>query len=139
MLSALSSVDIPAHQYPDTETQVLGGDTRIRHATINSSECITGRHLLENTVAAVAKAVGWKRPVGRCENLAQLVVEIGRMLERGREGIDEYSGTDVRRDKFILVFDGIDKQRDSPVTLLPALARLGETVSQVGMSARYND
>lgn len=36
------------------------------------------------------------------------------------------------RDKsmhFILVLDGMDKQRDPPPTLMPALARLCETVS----------
>ncbi|KAK1078995.1 hypothetical protein LTR33_006765 [Friedmanniomyces endolithicus] len=31
-------------------------------------------------------------------------------------------------EKFVLVFDGVDKQRESPPTLLPALARLGEYV-----------
>ena len=30
--------------------------------------------------------------------------------------------------RFVLVFDGIDRQRDAPHTLLPALARLSEIV-----------
>ena len=33
------------------------------------------------------------------------------------------------RGKHILVFDGIDRQREVAPTLLPAIARLGETVS----------
>jgi len=33
------------------------------------------------------------------------------------------------REKFILMFDDVDKQREAPPTLLPALARLGEIVS----------
>jgi len=35
----------------------------------------------------------------------------------------------VTTTKFVLVFDGIDKQRDAPHTLIPALARLSEIVS----------
>jgi origin recognition complex subunit 5 len=31
-------------------------------------------------------------------------------------------------DKFVLVFDGIDAQREAPPTLIPALARFGEMV-----------
>jgi origin recognition complex subunit 5 len=31
-------------------------------------------------------------------------------------------------EKFVLVLDGVDKQREAPPTLLPALARLGEFV-----------
>lgn len=31
--------------------------------------------------------------------------------------------------RFVLVFDGIDRQREAPITLLPALARLSEIVS----------
>jgi origin recognition complex subunit 5 len=43
-----------------------------------------------------------------------LVVHLQRLLKEGP--------------KFVLVFDGVDKQRDAPPTLLPALARLGEYV-----------
>jgi hypothetical protein len=90
---------------------------------VRSAECIGGRHLLEQTVGTVAKALEWKGNVGRCENLAQLVVELGRLLE---------TWTDTEQNKgrrLALVFDGIDNQRDAPPTLLPALARLGEVVS----------
>ena len=51
---------------------------------------------------------------GRCENMAALVEHLQRLLSR--------------RQKFILLFDGIDKQREAPPTLLAALARLGEIV-----------
>ena len=51
---------------------------------------------------------------GRCENLSALTVHLQRLL-KGQE-------------KFVLVFDGVDKQREAPPTLLPALARLGEFV-----------
>lgn len=90
---------------------------------MKSAECISGRHLLEQTVGAVAKAVEWKENVGRCENLAQLAVEIGRMVDSWTVSGEEDEGR-----KFVLVFDGIDHQRDAPATLLQALARLGEIV-----------
>lgn len=93
----------------------------LRYAIVKSTECITGRHLLERTVGAVARALERTDYSSRCENLAQLVVELGKLLERHRD-----EGEQGRR--FVLVFDGIDKQRDPPSTLLPALARLGEIV-----------
>ncbi|OBT94363.1 hypothetical protein VE01_07696 [Pseudogymnoascus verrucosus] len=92
-----------------------GEEGALRYAIVRSKECITGRHLLERTVCAVAAAVDWEEGAGRCENLAQLAVLLGKMLE-GREG------------RFVLVFDGVDKQRDAPPTLVPALARLGEVI-----------
>lgn len=52
---------------------------------------------------------------GRCENVSTLVAHLQRLLEHETE-------------RFVLVFDGIDKQRESPPTLLPALARLSEFV-----------
>lgn len=51
---------------------------------------------------------------GRCESLGALAVHIERRLRD--------------QTKFVLVFDGIDKQREAPPTLLQSLARLGEVV-----------
>jgi len=91
------------------------------HAIINSRECITARHLFERTIASCADVIG--DPVvetinrdgfGRCENISVLTVQL-QLLLNGRQ-------------KFILVLDGIDRQREASPTLLPALARLGEIV-----------
>jgi len=103
----------------------LNGDSEIphdelRYVIIKSAECITGRHLLEQTIGAVAKVVGWEGNIGRCENVAQLVVDLGRMLEA-------WNVEDARQ-RLVLAFDGIDHQREAPPTLLPALARMGEIV-----------
>jgi origin recognition complex subunit 5 len=90
---------------------------KLKHAIINCRECVTGRHLLERTVAVVHQALrsdGDEVHTGRCENISALVVHLQRQLER--------------QDHFFLVFDGIDKQREAPPTLLPALARLGEAI-----------
>lgn len=97
----------------------------LQFAIVKSAECITGRHLLEQTVWAVAKAVEWTGTTGRCESLAQFVVEIGKLLNSRVAN----TASDVKQ-RFVLVFDGIDKQREPPPTLLPALARLGELVSE---------
>lgn len=88
---------------------------------MKSAECITGRHLLESTVGAVAEALELEEQAGKCESLAQLAVELQTLLELWQEG-----GGSKR---FVLVFDGIDRQNDAPQTLLPALGRLAEVVS----------
>jgi origin recognition complex subunit 5 len=110
---------------PEATNGTVNGDTpqdTLRYAIVKSAECITGRHLLEQTFGAVAKAVEWKGSMGRCDSLSQLVVELSRLLSSWTT-----SDEDGNR-RFVLVFDGIDRQRDAPPTLLPALARLGEIV-----------
>ncbi|OCK77880.1 hypothetical protein K432DRAFT_333078 [Lepidopterella palustris CBS 459.81] len=96
------------------------------HAIISSRECLTGRHLFERTVASCLDALdahsGYKidrKPYCRCENLNALVIHLRGMLE-GRE-------------RFVLVFDGIDSQREAPPTLLPALARFGEMIPNLSI------
>lgn len=85
---------------------------------------MTARHLLERTIGAVEGALrshgsnGRANEYnGRCENVSALVVHLQRLL--------------AKQDKFVLVLDGIDKQRDAPTTLLPALGRLGEMLPQL--------
>lgn len=88
-------------------------------AVVRSPECVTARHLFERTAGAVADALQWARPVARCETLAALAVELSRMLQYVEHG----EGW-----RFVLVFDAIDRQREAPPTLLPALACLSEMV-----------
>ncbi|KAL2018637.1 hypothetical protein VTK56DRAFT_540 [Thermocarpiscus australiensis] len=102
----------------------LGGQTgdcefSLRYAIVNSVECITARHLYETVVGKVADALEWDAAPSRCETLSQLTVELSKMLKYTPrpEGF-----------RFVLVFDGIDRQRDAPHTLLPALARLSEII-----------
>ena len=90
-------------------------------AIVRSQECITQRHLLERAIANTKETLEGQDDDayidtvdGRCESISAFVVELLRLLGgRGR---------------FILVFDGIDHQRDAAPTLLPAIARLGEMV-----------
>ncbi|KAI0019818.1 origin recognition complex subunit 5 C-terminus-domain-containing protein [Xylariomycetidae sp. FL0641] len=90
------------------------------YAIVKSAECVTTRHLFERTVGLVAEALDWKGvPPSRCETLAALTVELSKMLKY------------VERDagwRFVLVFDGIDRQREAPPTLIPGLARLSEII-----------
>ena len=91
-------------------------------ALLPSQECITTRHLLERAVFAVKKGLGdgaeedaGDAGNGRCESISATVVRLQQLLEG--------------RGQFLLVFDGIDRQREAVPTLLPALARLGEWAS----------
>jgi origin recognition complex subunit 5 len=95
--------------------------TEQRHVIVQCNECVTGRHLLERTAAAVHQSLQTDAEdgdvdvyTGRCENISALVSHLQRMLQDN--------------EKYTLVFDGIDQQREAPPTLLPALARLGEFV-----------
>lgn len=91
----------------------------IQYAIVNSLECVTGRHLFETTLRRVAEAVGLESVAPRCENLAQLTHELSKILKHPPQS---------DRHHFVLVFDSIDRQREAPATLLPALARLSEIV-----------
>ncbi|KAJ4324757.1 hypothetical protein N0V84_003739 [Fusarium piperis] len=94
----------------------------LQAAVVNSVQCITGRHLFERIVGEVARALEWEDVPRRCETLAQLTVEMAKMVG--------YPERDPRW-RFILVLDAIDGQRDAPPTLLPALARLSEIIPRL--------
>jgi len=65
-----------------------------------------------------------KTRYARCENIGALAVQLQRLLS----GIE----------KFVLVFDGIDHQREAPPTLLPAMARFSEYVRLALLSVGQN-
>ncbi|XWX01014.1 hypothetical protein V2A60_009039 [Cordyceps javanica] len=93
----------------------------LSHARVDAAQCITVRHLYERIVSAVASALQvHDLAPKRCETMAQLAVALGEMLD-GRS-------RDNPRWRFALVLDSIDRQRDAPATLLPALARLSEMI-----------
>ncbi|KAK9778777.1 hypothetical protein SCAR479_04400 [Seiridium cardinale] len=94
-------------------------ETDLNFAIVKSPECVTARHLFERTTRAVADALKWEGPIGRCETLAALTVELSKMLKYVEHGKDW---------RFVLVFDAVDRQREAPPTLLPALARLSEII-----------
>ncbi|RKU43365.1 hypothetical protein DL546_006231 [Coniochaeta pulveracea] len=116
--SAVTEALLQKRSGPGDDTQPDQGD--LLYAIVNSVECITGRHLLETTVGKVAEALDWPTRPSRCENLSQLTVELSKMLLSSPA-----SHSNLR---FVLVFDAIDRQREPPHTLLPALARLSEVI-----------
>ncbi|KAI9814511.1 MAG: hypothetical protein M1826_002184 [Phylliscum demangeonii] len=109
------------------------------HVIVPSKECITARQLFERTVAGVEEAVvgggggGWDAGAGadrgrrswsgRCENVSALAVCLQRLLATTRAGDDDSGPA-----RFVVVFDGVDGQREAGPSLLPGLARLAETM-----------
>lgn len=92
----------------------------LNYARVDAAQCITTRQLYERIVSAVTASMKLQDLAPkRCETLAQLAVSLGEMLKD--------TGRDPRW-RFVLVLDSIDRQRDSPAALLPALARLSEMV-----------
>ncbi|PKX89732.1 origin of replication complex subunit 5 family protein [Aspergillus novofumigatus IBT 16806] len=96
----------------------------VPHAIVRSTECITGRHLLTKILWATLEALGlkdeWEKfGKGRCEHVSTLAVLLAESLA---------SNAGKKTEKFVLVLDEIDRQREAPQTLLAALARLGEVI-----------
>ncbi|GAB1313067.1 Origin recognition complex subunit 5 [Madurella fahalii] len=110
---------ITAALLPRLAGQSGDGGPSLRYAIVNSVECITARHLYETVVGKVADALEWDAAPSRCETASQLTVELSKML-RYTPRPDNF--------RFVLILDGIDRQRDAPHTLLPALARLSEII-----------
>lgn len=106
-------------------TRAILSEGSIPHAIIRCQECITGRHLLTKILLEVLATLGllnsdWERfGKGKCEHVASLAVLLGDALRTPA----------AAGKKFVVVLDGIDKQREASHTLLAALARLGEIVS----------
>lgn len=93
----------------------------IKSAIVPCVECITGRHLLERTLAACIDALNPSEDgesadlsAVKCESLSSLSSSLQQILEG--------------QNKFVLVFDGVDEQREAPPTMLPALIRLGDMI-----------
>lgn len=102
-------------------------ELQVPHTIIRCAECITGRHLLTKILLETLRALGlegeWERfGKGKCEHVSTLVVLLSDILS-STDKLGESNGK-----KFILVLDGIDKQREASQMLLAALARLGEVV-----------
>lgn len=95
-----------------------------RHAVVQSADWVDSRELLEAAISAVVNISKEENEehVGtdidrRCESISIFVTQLQLLLEG--------------KGNTILVFDGIDRQREPWLTLLPAIARLGEAVSSI--------
>ncbi|KAL1999176.1 hypothetical protein VTN02DRAFT_4939 [Thermoascus thermophilus] len=113
-----------------TVTAAVLAALAVPHAVVRCAECVTGRHLLTRILGAALEALGradeWERfGRGRCEHVGALVVLLGEVLASASTTASR--GRTAER-KFVLVLDGIDRQREAPPTLLSALARLGEVI-----------
>lgn len=89
---------------------------------IKCEECITIRHLLERTTASCVDAAAAlsngeldSRHYTRCETVSALHAHL--------QDLSPWLGS------CILVFDGIDRLLETSTALLPALARVADSVS----------
>ena len=97
---------------------------------MNSRECITIRHLLEQTTTKcwlkmreITGSGSSQSAQPRCDSVNSLASNLEKILQAAP--------------KFVLVFDGIDRQRELTPILIPGLARLGTTVR--GLSFKDNE
>jgi origin recognition complex subunit 5 len=88
---------------------------------ITSRECITVRHLLEQTatkcwnkVREISQTSRVDDSQPRCDSVNNLSTQLEKVLRTVP--------------KFILVFDGIDRQKEATPLLIPALARFGSII-----------
>jgi origin recognition complex subunit 5 len=91
---------------------------QIPSATVKCIDCLSLRHLLSRIFVACVKATGQLDALeqhDRVDSLNSLVLGLQKLLQNYGQ-------------KVVLVLDGIDRQRGASPTLLPAIARLGETV-----------
>lgn len=124
VLQRLASASTAPGSTTDPEsTSSSSSSPPLNYAIVPSDECVTSRHLFERTVARTAAALHWEAPLSRrCETLAQLAVELCKMLQYA----DYPAGW-----RFVLVLDAIDRQREASATLLAGLARLSEMVPRL--------
>jgi origin recognition complex subunit 5 len=100
-------------------TKAVLESLNVPHVIVSSRECITARHLLEQTIVACRRTV---QKLGhelasmnlRCEN----VNAFENQLEKSLANVP----------KFVIVFDGIDRQKESGPGLITGLSRLGYIV-----------
>jgi origin recognition complex subunit 5 len=86
------------------------------------------------TLRALGLDAEWERfGKGKCEHVSTLVVLLSDILSSS--AASSKTGENNGTNKFILVLDGIDKQREASQMLLAALARLGEVVGSVTCSS----
>ena len=98
-------------------------ECEVPHAIVKCEECLSLRHLLSKILSTCTETIAsegdpgvWNIHDGRAESINSLSVSLQTLL-RGREK------------DFILVLDGIDRQRGLNQMSLPALARLSDIVS----------
>jgi origin recognition complex subunit 5 len=92
------------------------------YCIVNAKECVTVSHFFDHALSACATALqaegtldGQRFP--RCDGASAFAVSLEEILR------------DCKR--MILVLDHVDRLREATTTLLPALAQLGESVSEV--------
>ncbi|TQS36764.1 hypothetical protein Golomagni_02778 [Golovinomyces magnicellulatus] len=110
---------------PTTSEDTKNTKDIFRYALINSEECIGTKHLFEQIIGSISKALNSQPSTGLLANMSDLVTQTQQLFESW----EARKNTDKR---FVLVIDGIDKQINSlPQTFPAALARVADIVSNL--------
>lgn len=98
----------------------------VLHASIDVRLCINGRQLLEDIYASIFEALNHGN--GQANGITVDPAKLPRndSLNALQANLETLLST--VKQKVMLMLDAIDRQKDAPSTLLPALSRLGEYV-----------
>jgi len=92
----------------------------LNSVVLRSKDCLSQRHLLSKIFATCVHALGQQSQIeqyDRVDGLNALLGNLRKLFERAGDG-----------ERLVLVLEDIDKQKQPGLTLLPALARLGDQV-----------
>jgi len=92
----------------------------ITYVAVRSKDCLSPRHLWSKIFAASVRVTQQNEVIeryDRVDSINALVWNLQRLLKQ-------------KPGKFVLVLEGVDKQRGAGPTLLPAIARLGDQAWQ---------
>lgn len=126
-----------------TIKSVLESCNITRHAIIQSADWVDSRELLEAVISAIVNMSKREEEEGEEEEEKEMEMKEVDEENSNKEHIDGRGCESISafvvqlqlllegKGKTILVFDGIDRQQEPWLSLLPAIARLGEIVSLV--------
>lgn len=110
-------------------TSSLLQSLNVLHASVDVRLCINGRQLLEDVYASICEASNQKN--GQEISITTDLVKLPRNDSLNALQANLEALLKTVKQKIVLVLDAIDRQRDAPSTLLPALARIGEYVCSI--------
>ena len=109
-------------------------------ALVKVRDCLSQRHLLSKIFAACVSALAGSQQIDDPEDRFQQLIDEGRYdrvdstnalvhnLQKLLDVQPQQSKEEKTSSRLILILDGIDMLRGGSLNLLPALARLGDTV-----------
>ncbi|POS87414.1 hypothetical protein EPUL_001180, partial [Erysiphe pulchra] len=120
------------HSFDSSETESSESNSVLRdifgYAFVKNDECIDARQLFEHTIGSISEALDVENnTTGLLASLSDLLVQIQQLLE---SWVKKEKNSYFKK-RFILIFDGIDKQIRNGIlsqSIPAALARIGDFV-----------